>query len=67
LGAESGARFFCVKVGEEWVVFAIENTPGVQAFGKDFGEGGFANAQRPFDDDESRRLRAPLRDGGSFG
>ncbi len=67
LGTEGSSRFFGVKLGEKRVVFAIENAPGVEAFGKDFGECGFSDAQRPFDDDESRRLRAPLRDGGSLG
>src|SRR5439155_1294968 len=34
---------------------------GAQAFGGDAGEGGLADAQRTFDRDEARRLRAALR------
>jgi len=43
LSAESGAGFGVVEVGEEGIVLAIVNAAGVQAFGEDAGESGFAD------------------------
>jgi len=54
LGAKSGARLGFVEVGEEGIVLAIVDATGVQAFGKDTGEGGFADAERAFDNNEAR-------------
>lgn len=73
LGAERGAGFFLVEVGEERIVFAVIDAASVEAFGQDFGESGFADAEGALDDDVARRLRAalwassPLRCGGFVG
>jgi hypothetical protein len=67
LGAEGRAGFYFVEIGEEGIVFAIVNAAGVQAFGEDFGESGFADAQRAFDDDEAGRLRAALGSASALG
>ena len=61
LGAESGAGLFRVKIGKKRVVFAVVSAAGMELFGKDLGEGGFADAQWAFDHDETWRLRASLR------
>jgi hypothetical protein len=60
LGAEGGAGFFLVEVGEEGIVFAVVDAAGVETFGEDFGEGGLADAKRAFDDDKAGGLRAAL-------
>jgi hypothetical protein len=60
LGAESGAGFFLVEIGEEGIVFAVVDAAGVKALGEDFGESGLTDAERAFNDDEARRLRAAL-------
>jgi hypothetical protein len=39
----------------------------VEAFGEDAGESGFANAQRPFNNDETGRLRTALRNASTLG
>jgi len=67
LGAEGGAGFFVVEIGEEGIVFAIINAAGVKAFGEDASQSGFADAERAFDGDKARSLRAPLGDGCAFG
>src|SRR6266404_3878174 len=67
LGAERGARLGVVEIGEEGIVFAIVDAAGVEAFGEDLGEGGFADAQRAFDDDEAGRLRTSLRSASALG
>ena len=65
--AESGTGLGFVEVGQERIVLAIVDAAGVQAFGKDFGKGGFADAERPFDDDEMGRLRTALRNASAPG
>ncbi len=67
LGAKSGARLGFVEVGEEGIVLVIVDATGVQAFGKDTGEGGFADAERAFDNNEARRLGSALRSARAFG
>ena len=67
LGAEGRAGFFLVEIGEEGIVFAVVNTAGVKTLGEDFGESGFADAKRAFDDDEAGRLRAALWNGSALG
>jgi len=66
LGAEGGAGFFFVEIGEERVVFAVVDAAGVKAFSEDFCEGGLADAKRALDDDEAGRLQATLWDGSAF-
>ncbi len=61
LGAEGGAGFFLVEIGEEGIVFAVVDAAGVKTLGEDFRESSFADAKRAFDDDETGRLRAALR------
>jgi hypothetical protein len=60
LGAEGGAGFFFVEICEEGIVFAVVDAAGVETLGQDFGECGFADAQRAFDDNEAGGLRATL-------
>jgi len=67
LGAEGGAGLGVVEIGEERIVLAIVDAAGVEAFGEDLGEGGFADAQRAFDDDEVGRLRTSLRSASALG
>jgi hypothetical protein len=67
LGAKSGARLGFVKVGEKGIVLAIVDAAGVEAFGKDAGEGGFADAERAFNNDEAGRLGSALRSASAFG
>jgi hypothetical protein len=67
LGAQGSAWFLFIEIGEEWVVFAVVDAAGVKAFGEDFGESGFPDAERAFDDDEAGRLRATLWDRSTFG
>src|SRR5262249_2053314 len=67
LRAKGGAGFLLVKIGEEGIVFAIVNALGVQAFGQDAGQGGFADAERAFDGDEARSLWTPLGDRCALG
>ncbi len=67
LRAKGGAGFFLVKIGEKRIVFAIVNAAGVEAFGKDAGQRGFADAQRAFDGDETGSLRPPLGDKSALG
>src|SRR6266571_1528589 len=66
LGAEGGAGFYIVEIGEEGIVLAIVDAAGVEAFGEDSGEGGFADAQRAFNDDETGKLRAALRNASAL-
>ena len=61
LGAESGAGLGFVKVGEEGIVLAIVDAPGVESFGKDAGESGFADAKRALNDDKAGSLGTALR------
>src|SRR6266852_2428996 len=67
LGAEGGAGLGVVKIGEERIVLAIVDAAGVEAFGEDLGEGGFADAKRAFDDDEAGSLRTSLRSASALG
>ena len=67
MGAEGGAGFFLVEIGEKRIVFAVVDAARVQALGEDFGEGGFADAERAFDDDEAGRLGTALRNGSALG
>ena len=67
LGAEGGAGLFLIEVGEEGIVFAVVDAAGVEALSQNFGEGGFADAERTFNHDEARCLRPPLRLRGAFG
>lgn len=60
LGAEGCAGFFLVEIGEEWIVFAVEDAASVKTLGQDFSEGGLADAKRAFNDDEAGRLRTAL-------
>ena len=66
LGAEGGAGFCAVEIGEKGIVLAIIDAAGVQALGEDSGEGGFADAQRAFNDDETGKLRAALRNASAL-
>ena len=56
LGAEGGAGFFVVEIGEEGIVVGVEDAAGVQLFGQDFGQRGFSDANRAFDDDVAGRF-----------
>jgi hypothetical protein len=67
LSAKSGARLGFVKVGKEGIVFAIVDAAGVEAFGEDAGERGFADAERAFNNDEAGRLGSALRGASAFG
>src|SRR5262249_50017514 len=67
LRAKRRAGFFLVKIGEEGIVFAVVDAAGVEAFGEDAGQRGFAYAEWTFDGDEARSLRARLGDGCAFG
>jgi hypothetical protein len=67
LGAEGGAGFFFVEVGQEGIVFAIVDAASVEPLGQDFGESGFTDAERAFDDNEAGRLRAALGLRGALG
>ncbi len=67
LGAKSSPGLGLIEIGKERVVFAIVDAAGVEAFGKDAGEGAFADAQRAFDDDETRSLGAALRNASALG
>src|SRR5689334_5257051 len=60
LGAKGSAGFGFVEVGEEGIVFAVEDSASVEALGEDARKGALTNAQRPFDGDEAGRLRAAL-------
>src|SRR6266567_7448369 len=66
LGAEGGAGFCVVEIGEEGIVLAIIDAAGVEALSEDSGEGGFADAQRAFNDDETGKLRAALRNASAL-
>src|SRR6266478_1939802 len=66
LGAEGGAGFCIVEIGEKGIVLAIIDAAGVEALGEDSGEGGFADAQRAFNDDETGKLRAALRNASAL-
>src|SRR6266581_1327835 len=66
LGAEGGAGFCIVEIGEEGIVLAIIDAAGVEALREDPGEGGFADAQRAFNDDETGKLRAALRNASAL-
>jgi len=67
LGAESGARLGHVKVGQKGIVLAVVDAAGVEAFGKNASQRGFANAQRAFNDDKTGRLGAALRGASALG
>src|SRR5712692_6354793 len=67
LGAKSRSGLGVVEVGEKGIVFAIVDAAGVEAFGKDAGESGFADAERAFNDDKAGRLRAALRSASARG
>ncbi len=67
LGAEGGAGFFLVEIGEEGIVFAVVNAAGVKTLGEDLSQSGFAYAKRAFNDDEAGRLRAALWNGSTLG
>jgi hypothetical protein len=67
LGAKGGAGFGVVEVGEEGIVLAIVDSSGVEAFGKDAGQSGFADAERAFDDDEAGSLKSALRSASALG
>src|SRR5216684_4308358 len=66
LGAEGGAGFCIVEIGEEGIVLAIIDAAGVEALREDSGERGFADAQRAFNDDETGKLRAALRNASAL-
>jgi len=67
LRAKGRAGFFVVEIGEERIVFAVVHAASVETFGEDACESGFADAERAFDGNEARSLRAPLGDGCAFG
>src|SRR5712692_7000215 len=67
LCAQGGAGPGVVEIGEEGIVLAIVDAAGVEAFGEDAGESGFADAQRAFNDDEAGRLRTTLRNASALG
>jgi len=60
LRPERRTRLFAVEIGEKRIVLAIEDAAGMEAFGEDARKRGFAYPQRPFDDNEARRLRRSL-------
>jgi len=60
LGAKGGTGPGVVEIGEEGIVLAIVDAAGMQALGEDAGEGGFADAQRAFNNDEAGRLWTTL-------
>src|ERR1700733_9882284 len=66
LGAKSGTGFLGVKLGEEGIVFGIEDAAGVEAVGQDFGERGFAYADGAFDGDPAERLEGGLGHGAGI-
>src|SRR6266705_5592342 len=66
LGAEGGAGFCIVEIGEKGIVLAIIHSAGVETLREDSGEGGFADAQRAFNDDETGKLRAALRNASAL-
>src|SRR5713101_7152262 len=66
LGAEGGAGFCIVEIGEKGIVLAIIDAAGVETLREDSGEGGFADAQRAFNDDETGKLRAALRNASAL-
>ena len=67
LRAKSAAWLGFVEIGEEGIVLAIVDAAGVEAFGKDAGERGFADAQGAFNDDEARSLETALRNASALG
>jgi hypothetical protein len=67
LGAEGGAGLGVVEVGEEGIVLAIVDAAGVEAFGEDAREGGFADTERAFNNDETGRLGTALRGASALG
>jgi len=67
LGAKSGAGLGFVEIGEEGIVLTIVDAAGVEPFGEDAGEGGFADAERAFNDDEAGRLGSALRSASALG
>jgi len=67
LRAKSAAWLGFVEIGEEGIVFAIVDAAGVEAFGKDAGESGFADAQGAFNDHEAGRLETALRNASALG
>ncbi len=67
LSAKSGAGLGFVEVGEEGIVLAVVDAAGMEAFGKDAGEGGFADAERAFNNNEAGRLGSALRSASAFG
>ena len=67
LGAKSRAGLGFVEVGQEGIVLAVVDAAGVEAFGEDAGEGGFADAKRAFNDDKTGRLGTALRNASAFG
>jgi hypothetical protein len=67
LGTQGGAELGFVEIGEEGIVFAIVDAAGVETLGEDAGESAFAHAQGAFNDDETGRLGAALRDASALG
>ena len=67
LGAKGGASFFFVEISQEGIVFAVVDAASVETFGENFGERGFADAERAFDDDEAGGLRTALGFGSALG
>src|SRR5260370_6242291 len=61
LGAQGGAGLGFVEVSEEGIVLAIVDAAVVEAFVRDACVGGFADAERAFNDDEAGRLGGALR------
>jgi len=53
LGAEGGAGFFLVEIGEEGIVFTVVNAAGVKTLCEDLGKSGFAYAKRALNDNEA--------------
>jgi hypothetical protein len=66
LSAESGAGEAGIKIGEKGIIFTIVDAARVKTFSEEASERGFANAERAFNNDESRWLRATLRDACAF-
>ena len=60
LSVKGRTGLFRIEIAEKRVVFAVINAAGVEAFGQDAGEGGLADPQRSFDNNELRGFRAGL-------
>ena len=61
LRAEGGTGLFGVEVGEEGIVFAVEDATGVHAVGEGPCQSALADADGAFDDNVTGRLEGGRR------